>query len=69
VSAVNQAIAARRARGEEVTWNSLERDLFYDNAFMKGTATRPAPTCANCTPLLDGIATDVGHFTTFPQPR
>ena len=66
VSAVNQAIAARRTRGEDVTWDGLRRDLFYDNAFLDKSVTRPAPTCANCTPLLDGIATDVGHFDTFP---
>lgn len=66
VSAVDQAIKARRANGENVTWADLKRDLYYDNAFLDKSANRAAPTCANCTPILDGIPTDVGHFNQFP---
>lgn len=66
VSAVDQALKARRAAGETVTWETARRDLFYDNAFLDKNATRTAPTCANCTPILDGIPSNVGHFTSFP---
>jgi hypothetical protein len=66
VSAVDQAIKARRAASENVTWADMKKELYYDNAFLDKGATRPAPTCANCTSILDGIPTDVGHFNQFP---